>query len=557
MKGVLKVGLCALPVLGGCLDKDTGKDDAFERLRQEAVNRPRTILWDDDGCDMSFYPFGRKDLADKTISPENFEAVFLDAVKGTKVDTITYSTVFGFGYFTASRAGNFNTSDMDHTGPNNPWVNASKQFVEKFGKDALDLATEFAHRNGKEMFLSLRFNDNHDAGSSWDKRNNLFSPFKSEHPGCMVGVKPASRGKSSGWTGEDFGGNPCCGWSAADFTKEKTRDFCRGYIREFCENYDLDGILFDFFRHVQLFRSVAWGGRASEEELGTMTDLMADLRGIADEVGKKRGRPFVLAMRVPDSVDYCWAIGIDLKTWLARKVVDFVVVGGYFQMEPWSISAELVHGYGMKCYASLDESRIKSVKGARLLPGRDDVPCWLARAAAAVAQGMDGVIYFNFEYYNHRVQQQVLSLQPRDLDGVDKLYFATYTGGGGYLPRHFLVGGDEFWKLGGLNPSKPVKLAAGGRHAFDLPIGDDFAVWRAKGKEPKLVVKLLTDARYFSDIEAMTVNGVRIRLETLKDGVFTGEVAPSAMSKGVNKVAVCAAAAVTLHDFSLSVAVTR
>ena len=62
---------------------------------------------------------------------------------------------------------------------------------------------------------------------------------------------------------------------------------------------------------------------------------------------------------------------------------------------------------------------------------------------------------------------------------------------------------------------------------------------------------------YFSDIEAMTVNGVRIRLEALKDGVFTGEVAPSAMSKGVNKVAVCAAAAVTLHDFSLSVAVTR
>ncbi|MBR4652023.1 MAG: hypothetical protein IKO72_01565 [Kiritimatiellae bacterium] len=515
-------------------------DDAtFEAMRRAAVDRPRAILWDDDGCDMIYYPYGCADLADKPISAANFEAPFLKATENTLTDTICYSTVFGFGYFSSIRAGIVNTNEFSEG--IGKWRNAVAEFRDKFGKDALDLATDFARRNKKEIFLSLRFNDNHDAGSSWTNRNVLFSPFKAENPDCLVGMRPGRMPK-------------CCGWAAADFSKEKVRAFCLKYMREYFENYDLDGLEYDFFRHPQLFSSVAWGGRASQAELDVMTAHMKDLRALADEVGRRRGRPFVVCMRVPDSVEYCRAIGIDLERWLQEKVVDFLIVGGYFQLEPWSKSAALAHRHGVKCYASLDESRLARVKGARLLPGRDGVESLLARASAAVMQGMDGICYFNFEYAPHDRQRKVLSASVHDLNGRDKLYFSVYNGGGGYLPRSFLVGGDDFIHLGGINPAKAVKLKAGDKFAFNLPVGDDLNDWRAKKVEPRITAKLLAADASEGALKEFKINGTAYTPDSFVKGVFTFTPPPSAILRGDNRIEVEAGdAGITLNDFSLAI----
>ena len=37
--------------------------DTFEELKRQAVDRERLIIWDDDGCDMTHYPYQRADLA--------------------------------------------------------------------------------------------------------------------------------------------------------------------------------------------------------------------------------------------------------------------------------------------------------------------------------------------------------------------------------------------------------------------------------------------------------------------------------------------------------------
>ena len=508
--------------------------DTFEDLKRQAVNRERLIIWDDDGCDMTHYPYQRADLAKQPASARNFELVFLEATENTKADVIGYSGTMGFGYFTALRTGgDVNTNRF--AGAREPWRNAVNEFAA-MGKDAMDLATDFARRNGKEIFLSLRFNDNHDNGHP----DIMLSPFKKNNPEIMVGHGRKVK---------------CCGRNAADFAQEKVRVFVKKYVRGYMENYDLDGIEFDFFRHPQLFRTVAMGGHATPEELATMTRLMKDFRAMAEEIGRKRGRPFVLCARVPDSFEYCRAIGIDLDAWLCADTLDFLVTGGYFQLEPWRKTAERVHGYGVKCYASLDETRIdqmvKRQKG-KMLPGRNDKSCWIARIAAAMACGMDGVNLFNIEYFKHEDQRYVMRHDIRDLDGLDKIYFGTYVGGGGYLPQSFLVGGLDFWKTTGVNPAYPVKLAANASHAFDFVFGDDLAAARRKGKSAKVVVCVLTDLKG-NRPPTVKVRGKALTGGKQKDGISSFVVDDVTFVKGENSVEIVAPEVMTLSDFAVHV----
>ena len=276
---------------------------------------------------------------------------------------------------------------------------------------------------------------------------------------------------------------------------------------------------------------------------------------MAEEIGRKRGRPFILCARVPDSFEYCRAIGIDLDAWLRAGTLDFLVTGGYFQLEPWRQTAKKVHGYGVKCYASLDETRIdqmlKRQKG-KMLPGRNDKTCWVARIAAAMACGMDGVNLFNIEYFKHEDQRYVMRHDIRDLDGLDKIYFGTYVGGGGYLPQSFLVGGLDFWKTTGVNPAYPVKLAANASHAFDFIFGDDLAAAKRKGKSAKVEVRVLTDLKGTRQ-PTIKVRGKVLAGGMQNDGISSFVVDDVTFVKGENAVEIIAPEVMTLSDFAVHV----
>ena len=221
----------------------------------------------------------------------------------------------------------------------------------------------------------------------------------------------------------------------------------------------------------------------------------------------------------------------------------------------WRKTAERVHGYGVKCYASLDETRIdQMVKGqkGKILPGRNDKSCWIARIAAAMACGMDGVNLFNIEYFKHDDQRYVMRHDIRDLDGLDKLYFATYVGGGGYLPQNFLVGGRDYWKKTGVNPAFPGKLAAGASHAFEFVFGDDLAAARRKGLKPTVTVQVLTDLKGTRP-PTVKVRGAALAGGTQKDGIATFAVDETCFAKGENAVEVVAPEDLTLADFSVRV----
>ena len=116
-------------------------------------------------------------------------------------------------------------------------------------------------------------------------------------------------------------------------------------IREVCENYDIDGIELDYFRHLHSFPSIANGAVATQTQCDLITDMMTEIREMTEEVGLNRGRPILVAVRVPDSIGYCLDMGFDLEQWLDNGLVDIVIGGGYFRFNKWSNLVNLKNQY--------------------------------------------------------------------------------------------------------------------------------------------------------------------------------------------------------------------
>ncbi len=89
------------------------------------------------------------------------------------------------------------------------------------------------------------------------------------------------------------------------------------YTEEVCRNYDISGVELDFFRHPVFFKRAAMTGTpCNAEESALMTQLMRRIRIMTEEVAQLRGKPILLAVRVPDSTEYAKACGLDVETWL-------------------------------------------------------------------------------------------------------------------------------------------------------------------------------------------------------------------------------------------------
>ena len=106
-----------------------------------------------------------------------------------------------------------------------------------------------------------------------------------------------------------------------------------------------------------------------------MTELLRRIRLMADEVGQARGRPILIAVHSPDSVEYCRAMGLDLEHWMVQDLLDLWMPSGYFQLNDWGYSVALAHRYGVKVYPALHEPRVRPQR-----PPRAARRCWRIEA---------------------------------------------------------------------------------------------------------------------------------------------------------------------------------
>lgn len=93
-------------------------------------------------------------------------------------------------------------------------------------------------------------------------------------------------------------------------------------LRELAVRYDLDGIQIDFSRHLPC---LAVGHQWELRE--QVTTFMRMVRQMLLEVAEKRGRPFLLAAKVPQTLEGCHADGFDVQAWAEQHLVDVLTLG--------------------------------------------------------------------------------------------------------------------------------------------------------------------------------------------------------------------------------------
>lgn len=412
--------------------------------RHPALERQRRVIFNNDGND----PITKS----QSVSVKELLRSRTQALAGTQVDVISYCTFCaGFGNFTHfTKIGNvFTTTEAPFT------RNKTAEYFAA-GIDPLAVMVDYAHAHNKECFWSMRMNDTHDASLNPQGNATLFrnNPLKQKHPEYLMGRPDENPRRPS--------------WSAVNYSVPEVRELAFRFFEEVCRNYDTDGVEMDFFRHPVFFKATTDRKPVTDVECAQMTELLRRIRQMADETGRKRGRPILIAARVPDSVEYCADIGLDLEKWMAGDLIDILIVSGYFQINDWEYSVALAKKHGLRVYASLDESRLAD-EVAKKRRGSD--LAYRGRAANAWSAGMDGVYLFNLFDPRRGIWNEMGA--PDSLARLDKDYFASIRGpakaAGGNLDYKQYQGAEVF------SPDASKVIAPGENARARLRTGENSA----------------------------------------------------------------------------------
>ncbi|MCE5215425.1 family 10 glycosylhydrolase [bacterium] len=226
------------------------------------------------------------------------------------------------------------------------------------------------HQRGLEAFWNHRVSEvdlspteSLDPGCTLmlDRRN----PLKEAHPDWVL--------KTWWWQGM---------WN---YAVPQVREFQVAILREVAETYDLEGFQLDFARHVPCLPV----GRQWELR-DQVTEFLRMVRSMLEEVAASRGRPYLLAARIPQTLAGCHADGFDIAQWVHEDLVDILTLGSRSMTVDLADFAEVVAGHNLKLQPCFDDHH--ATDGYRFPP----VEFLRGVFANWWAQGADSVATFNW-----------------------------------------------------------------------------------------------------------------------------------------------------------------
>ncbi len=493
--GSIMTGLEAQPV-----DNDPNELRQYRARRAEAAGRERRITFNNDGDDH---------ILRGDFSMEAFLEQRSTPLIGSKVDSIVYCTSRPFGLFLHQTQVGDVFLERDAFGPDGR--NVVGDLLE-LGTDPLQAMVEFCRRQDLEIIWSMRMNDTHDSPHTPERPHYYWSSFKQQHPEALLGSREQRPAFGS--------------WVAVDYADPAVQDFLLRAFEEVCQGYDVDGLELDFFRHLVYFRSVAAGGRATQEEVQTMTELVRRVRHLTEVEGMRRGRPILLTARVPDSLGFCMAMGLDLATWLDEGLLDGLVAAGDFRLNSWDYSVALGKRYGVSVYADIDPF---ISRGQRARFDRNSLEALRGRALEAWDAGAAGIYLFN--HFNPRHPLWWELGDPESLRRRDRLHFANVKGKSGYLTAAgTLAGGNEFDARPPIHPDSPLVLKPGEAIQVPVMVGGEVA---GAAPAPELTLHVLSAA---PEPPAVTLNGHGLAAEGIEEGWADYPLAAGQVRAGENTV---------------------
>jgi lysophospholipase L1-like esterase len=409
---------------------------SLKTWRKSAAERKRRIILNNDGNDARWLPGEPHTL-------ENFLAKRTAALAGSQVDSIFYCTGI-FNLYTQPSKETETRVYPEEIATGRDWK------LGRDGPDTLGSMIQFGRKQGMEVFWSMRMNDCHDSTNP----QNL-SQWKKDHADWLVGKK----GKKY-----PAGGNR---WSALNYAIPEVREKVFNILADVAARYDVDGLELDFFRSPIYFQPQILGKPVTQEHCDMMTELVRRVRRMADKEAIRRGRPMLLAVRVPDSAECARALGLDIERWLEEGLVDLMAVSCLFRLNPWETSVALGHKFGVPVYPSLSESRFKDVEAKAL---RASDAGYRGRALEAWAAGADGIYMFNFDDPQSKLWKELGD--PRTLPASEHLYTTGHTpAASGDGVNRWVANGLQFLNLPIPLPERPLTLVPGVPASVEIRAG--------------------------------------------------------------------------------------
>ena len=328
-----------------------------------------------------------------------------------------------------------------------------------------------------------------------------------------------------------------CWWPHGlwDFSVSEVRQITIASLREVAERYDFDGIQLDFARHVPcLPLGHQWELRHH------VTDLVRGVRRMLLEVEQKRGRPFLLAAKVPRNLKGCHIDGFDVEVWAAENLVDIFTLGSRSMDVDVAAFRRVTAGHNIKLQPCFDDHH--TTDGYRFPP----IEVLRGVFANWWQQGADSVCTFNWSNAPPDVQRKLRDdylLGPdshqqayheagsaESLQFKDKVFAVERRGGYPWAEGYFNRNDDAPLPVNLANDDQPTELR--------LRISDDLSA--CAGKVKNVLLRVVLFGTNDAVVEAV-LNGVSLPLRTRdpdwKDAqIFSPRPQPSSGGTGLYRI---------------------
>ena len=478
---------------------------------------PMRILFNSDGGSAVLYHF-EPPITNKQLCN------VVDQLQGTQVDVFIQcvgDTTFQYGTRIGQVFGE--GMDLDDVSETHRRMALNLRSLLDRGDDPLDIWPQRTHELGMRFWASLRMNDIH---QDWVERWPwLRSRWTLEHPHLLIGEESPDRYRNVHDRSFTY---------AMDYAHEEVHERKLSIIDEICAGYDVDGIELDFQSHPFYFKR-------GEESRGMplMNDFMQRVRARLDEIGKGKGRPLVIQVRVPPSFRECDEVGLDARAWIREGLTDVVVpqTRGYVDMTP-DVRAFVEAAQGTDCLiAGGLEHYVRYY--TRSSNARASTEMMRAAASACWQQGARAIYLFNFDshalhFFNPMTAQERQILEeigdPATLQRKSKHYYVTRD----MEARTPEEGGDK---------QLPVLLTeADPERTFTFTVGDDLEA--ARRTDDLETVRLWVTFDQYIALEQMLafrLNGKELRNARVQAETFEFDDAPA--RQGTNTLSISLRAA--------------
>ena len=401
--------------------------------------------WDGAPHDYSEFPQSLEQFLEKTYAP----------MKGTQVDAHFWCI--------GEHEAKWRSDHLEMTGDTENRVYSSARSMRHNegiramldrGEDPYAALAKRGRELGISPWASVRMNDNHFNGLQVEDMTAAVMPgltqLRKEHPEWCLGP-----GNAPKWFGASW-----------NFAHREVREHRLQHISEVARLADWDGIELDWQRH------------AYHLPLGdtyrlryTLTDLQRAARELTHRIGRERGRPMYLAVRVATTLESCRRIGYDLPVWVREGLCDVVIAGGGALTDPGvevEKFRELLRGTNVRFYPGFDSGFWGEHQG--LMPQAEWNAAWVRAIAEGYwARGADGMYVFNW-HANERTRRPLLTTigSPKTLHGTDKVY--------ANLHRHITAhdgpwaGADLHDRIHGETPVELHETLTGDGPRFRVPV---------------------------------------------------------------------------------------